>query len=894
MHTFTPFHKMRDIFFKIFYTLLFLCALQNSHSQRNSDNLIPNSVNARYLEHLIKTGIDSIRIQHGLTCVFYDTVLYAAAKRHVHYLDSTRQQQHDEAEMPKWKDVTNRVAYYGGDYIYRPAELIARTYVAKPLKDSRNKPYVNVTYQDVCNDLIGTWLKSKKYKALILNPWFDVTGIAITISPARKEVKAVVILSEKLFVYTFNESETHFPYRTDCNQPTPVSFNRDIKSKFQLPQYEMKRPSDSLKDCGNCNTVIDTAWYRDELVVKNQKVTLLSWNTIMIKELLKEKGIRFAVEVIPWTPFDCDNPDYYSIPSRRAKTSLNNGYILEPVKRRALKKGFKGTSFKALKKTGQQTGSFEIKLGVMPDTLHPDYYELNLLILKGKKLCRVMHISRYPGNPIKSIYKINYLTDVKQYYLNLSEKTRTLKFTVPFETGKSDYNKKDIQPLIDSLHYDGFVIENVQVKAFSSLEGDSVINTQLQQKRGNAILKVLTERQKQPFSSKLSTHGSMNQFRKQITENKELSELYGLTNTDLLKQINANPSKFEEFLKVQRRAEITMSVRIKVEQKNLGSYLLGEFYRMRDSVNFELQRSGTITKIASVYLDSMTYVQGFAYNRILDRTIDTIWLERMELPVHPDFSKVIKDHFWYMLSLSETRMDDPAWEKSFYTRLTHLDKKGITSFQMRFDMCNYLVKSAAGSKTLKSLDPRTLDLAESLKSTEEILMKTKAEALWVNALIIQALALASNERRTLKDDEIMRQSCQKLCTHFSNQAFNDSLVTVVADFIAFCKQEDLAFQLIESRSKLSAPYPPLLAMYHKLKYEHIEEKQNIDYFEEVINSWIKMDANTWCSMFSGPGNISFQAFDYIPLRNFFCEKCNGHPRLIKSSDFQNLIFQKQP
>jgi hypothetical protein len=146
-----------------------------------------------------------------------------------------------------------------------------------------------------------------------------------------------------------------------------------------------------------------------------------------------------------------------------------------------------------------------------------------------------------------------------------------------------------------------------------------------------------------------------------------------------------------------------MSVRIKVEQKNLGSYLLGEFYRMRDSVNFELQRSGTITKIASVYLDSMTYVQGFAYNRILDRTIDTIWLERMELPVHPDFSKVIKDHFWYMLSLSETRMDDPTWEKSFYTRLTHLDKKGITSFQMRFDMCNYLVKSAAGSKKLKVL-----------------------------------------------------------------------------------------------------------------------------------------------------------------------------------------------
>jgi hypothetical protein len=79
----------------------------------------------------------------------------------------------------------------------------------------------------------------------------------------------------------------------------------------------------------------------------------------MIKELLKEKGIRFAVEVIPWTPFDCDNPDYYSIPSRRAKTSLNNGYILEPVKRHALKKGFKGTSFKALKKPGNKPAALK-------------------------------------------------------------------------------------------------------------------------------------------------------------------------------------------------------------------------------------------------------------------------------------------------------------------------------------------------------------------------------------------------------------------------------------------------------------------------------------------------------------------------------------------------------
>lgn len=854
-------------------------------AQKPDDKINVHQINIRYLEHLVKIGIDSVRVSKGLSVLANNVILHKAASFHAHYLDSTKKLSHFQNEFPSTRTPTLRAEKFGATAHYMVGENVAKTFVDKPMKDKKGRLYNNLTYGQAARDLVTGWVNSPPHYANMINPSYQNTGVAIVLNAERKELKAVQKFAYVRFQYSFPEDHAYFSYSDFVPPPLTESFEgisqRRIKRKFQ---HGISAPKDSAKFCSLCNLAIDTALYRDEMEPDGRRLVYTSSNIAMITKLLRQRGARFAVELVPYTPVDCGNPAYYEKPSRRNNQSLLNGEVLKPVKRKKLKEGYRGTTFKKAKKDGADaTGFYQVSLGSLPRQ-PDDYLECNLLYLKGRKrLCRILHLKRYPGKTEPLFFEVPYVTKIEHYDLDMSEKYRTLQFSIPFERGKSSFGIADIQPLLDSMHYEGFTILSAEVNTYSSLEGDQKVNERLQRDRADGIARVLAQRQGGQFPYTISTATNWEFFRKQVDEHVELEPLKNMTEQEVLQVINAKPEKYESYLAKQRKADVNMQALVKITDKNLGSFLLGEFFRCRDSVNFILEREGSVNALAKQYIDSMAIIQGFAFQKICEGMADTVLLERMEIMLNPDFAKVIKDHFWYSLSLSDLKQGDPIWEQKFFSRLNELERKGISSYEIRFDIVNYMVRSSGSGRSKATLSNKSLTLAESVRGHDDKVKAEMAEQLWVNHHI-KSIFLATKAKRTNAQGLAeIRKSCVALYDYYKIKEVDDSLIVKLANQFIYAKQEDLAYDLLFPRAIGPNPNAEVLMLYNKLIYYHHKEFNDITYANWLMGSIDKLTIENWCSMFVGKEKISFQVFDYEPLRKMYCRLCGDYENEAKKT-----------
>lgn len=864
-------------FFRNILLILLLPGSVWCHAQQPDDRISFDNINVRYLEHLVKEGIDSVRQAHELTALANDSILYVAAKDHALYLSENRRLSHYQRGRDKEnkKRPQQRAAFYGAKN-YRVGENVALTYLNKPFEtEDEKETYINETYRQLANDLVKSWVKSPEHYKNMLTPGYEVTGLAIGLNPERNEVRAVQKFAEVKYKYKFEENKAFFDYSNWTPSEPVLSFEgisrERIKDKFA---HGIRAPKDSLEFCDFCNDVIDTARYKNELELRGRSVIFRTPNVEMMMALIDNWRDGLAMEIVSYEPYDCENPEYYTQPSRRNNQRLLNGKVLKPLYKRHLKKGFKRTRYKWLwrmRKKDMPT-HFEIKLGRLPRDLK-GYVELNVLILQKNKLCRVMHLTDWCGKEFKELYEIPYLTKIKHYEFDAGAKYRTLNFTIPFEQGKANYDYSDIKPLIDSLNYDGFEILNASIKAYSSLEGSKELNLNLQERRAKSIIQAMSTRQEDAFDYTVKTEENWAVFEQQIEQEDDLEELRALSREEIRAKLKDRKyaSRLEKHLKEQRKADISLDVKVQVTDDNLGSFLVGEFLRFQDSVKLQIKEYGYSRK-AKAFVDTMANIQGFAYKKIKEGIVDTALFEQFTTPITPDYAVVIKDNLWYSLDLFGSK-EDPNWEQQFYYKLNNLDARGISSFEIRYDVANYLVRNS--DKIRRGTDFETLKgLAESLISqakTDSI--KTMCQHLLVNVQVLNAYNNCPRNRRG--DTQTMRKSLEYLYDYYSNEPLNDSIIYKMAQFFTWCKQEDLAHKLLHPYAEKKDPLPGNLILFAKLNYYHIEEIHKPDYYEYLMAIRDKLSQSDWCSMFIGPCNISFQTMDYEPFRDFYCKECGA-------------------
>ena len=109
--------------------------------------------------------------------------------------------------------------------------------------------------------------------------------------------------------------------------------------------------------------------------------------------------------------------------------------------------------------------ALEVVLGKMPVKITGEY-ELNLLVIQNKRICKVLTRKYMEDGGSKSKTPMEVLpdtanTDGKRF--SPSSESTTLSFVIPFEKSKFNYAAADIKPFIKSLNEPDFLIDEMSV-----------------------------------------------------------------------------------------------------------------------------------------------------------------------------------------------------------------------------------------------------------------------------------------------------------------------------------------------------------------------------------------------------------------------------------------------
>jgi uncharacterized protein YkwD len=164
-------------------------------AQLPSDSIISKELNKPYLEHLIKTKIDSVRNKHKIEILKSDSILYLASQHHAKYMMENNTLTHAEKNS-KMKNPLLRAEHFGAQN-YLVGENVAFTYMHIPMKDKKGKKYSNETYEELANDFINMWINSQGHFANMIKPDYSLTAIAIAIDEKTNKIYAVQFFGSK-------------------------------------------------------------------------------------------------------------------------------------------------------------------------------------------------------------------------------------------------------------------------------------------------------------------------------------------------------------------------------------------------------------------------------------------------------------------------------------------------------------------------------------------------------------------------------------------------------------------------------------------------------------------------------------------------------------------------
>jgi hypothetical protein len=465
-----------------------------------------------------------------------DAVLTSAATLQADYMADNQQLTLENSK--KKKTTALRVKKFGGSK--NVAEFVTKMSIGK------GKSYF--TYRKLAIDIAGKWARDSKQKELLNNPKYNIAGIGATINMVQKEIYVSVVLGN----FT--------SYNNGAKE------RNSLKVPFTKKQYKLK-PYDNTT-CKDCEKFNDYENLLNGLTIEEGKI-YLSYDYIKnLNKIIKNKKDGLAIDIIQKEQFPCAGSNILDY------NLINKGVM---TKRMYSKKIYKKNLLKK-----EDPNKIKVCLGKVPAGLDGNI-ELNLIIIQNKIVCKTLNRKFIEQGTIDVSKKSKFLNDTTTYKYTpyvIKPDSGMLTFKIPFEQGKYNYKQEDIKPFLDSLDEPDFIIKDLVISAYSSLEGSDVTNTTLQKKRAESIVLAIGERQKDIIKTKIITSGSWEMFKVDIKKTK-YDSLFSTCKTELeakdLMMKNLLLNELEPVLKQHRFAQIVMRVSYDVSGDKEKTFVLSKF-----------------------------------------------------------------------------------------------------------------------------------------------------------------------------------------------------------------------------------------------------------------------------------------------------------------------------
>lgn len=802
----------RFLFAFLILTLTTVCEkilAQNLDSKVDMENF-----NEEIIQNALLEQLNSIRKSKSLAQLSYNEILEKAANNQSIY---NRKYTNVSSEQKKSKMATPkvRVASFSGLFeVVDEYDLGIEIQMKSTLKTSKRHKNPS-TYKEVVDHIVEEWQGDRKLDELLYSNLFHQVGFGF----ASNHIDGILFVS---VVLASEEYEKHkgFKYHKKSYKISP--YDRNICKSFERNfEYSSELFSDNLKIEGN-------------------KIIFQYHDLSLIESMFQSNRDMMAVDILFKDQFSCENGNSLH------PSSVYDGMMLKPVKKSRLLK----------LNTLEEDKEFRAQIGTLPGGVDTGDIVLSLLIIQDKCACNKIPYNNLNGKNIR-LLDIDLVVDTISISERIDSNSKYLEFTVPFEKNKSDYLVEDIKPFLDSIQLNRFNIKEIDIKAYSSIEGNPIANEELQQKRAGSILNAIKEYQLQEVKTKIETEENWQGFMESIKvspyeadyRNKDHNEIRMIVNSDTLKY------DLEPYLEGQRKAEI----RIFVESIFV------------DSLNNENLQEKFMESLGEKDFIRAKAIQTLMYRAVKENELPKEVLFEGEIPQYKDYVPLLSNRNAFLLEFDEGKHSDSLIDA---LKMNVEALLGIDPNNGHLNYNKQAIKLYYWAKDIHSLiidEENRIDQVKDFYKDIRKLYNTKIDNYYVNRLLMNYNIIAADFYYEKQDFKNRVRALKQVLKYVKKAKLNREQTFIMAKYFIFQMQIDWAIQIMMPFIKNDDFDSDFLTTFLSISV-YDEKHVNKEMFHKYLEIASERYHDDFCKLFKKPG-MSVEFFSDLRTKSIYCTSC---------------------
>ncbi len=756
---------------------------------------------------ILLNNINSVRNKLGLDSIVINGILRNCAEDQSEYMATNEEA--IEFQSGKKKTTRSRLIYYGGSGV--GAELI------KKMSVKNGTGYF--TYKDLADELFFKWMNSKKTKTVIEDPAWIFIGMGSSLDYDGKKAYISAVFGNYL---SFNEG-------ADRRDELDVPFT---KKKHGLKPAEPKA-------CKKCKKFKNIEKLQKGLYVKDNNIYFKYDNLKALKKIMRGPKDGIAVDVVRKIQYPCVGANIVD------NTNPIKGI---PTKKLWSKKMFKKNLITDKK---ERKKHIDVLIGKFPKKLtglSPDEYELNLMIIQNKHICRNIHPYFDLTGDVEYSNPIDLLADTittgNTDYIPEATST-TLSFKIPFEQAKYNYNKEDIEPFLNALNEPEFVIDELTIHAYSSIEGTEQQNEMLQKKRAESIISALNSRQKSIIKkTNIITGENWDDFVRDIsgTEYENMASM-NIKQAQAYIKDNGLAGKLEKILKNHRYATLEMKITYDIEGDKEQEYVVKMF-------NNAINDYDRVKALA---------IQKYIFKKVVAGEYDAKAVSGMNIPETSSNAGLLMNKLWLEKYVQNDDISEECCKK--VDNLYQLDPSNI---YIRYNQlyCNFVHE--------KNMDANKI---EEIQKTIDAMYETALSKETVDLLNLeyQFTVLEVINEMDKKPEKLFEETLNRIkeIVNLEESNWQNSLKLAYI----FMRQEDFEFA-----AELLEPFVQKRVVFEELVYLYLSlcsrspERISSNKFVSATRRAYKLNPERYCKLFDG-SKFSIQVLENTIVKEHYCKVC---------------------
>jgi len=764
--------------------------------------------NADILNEILRKEINKYRLKQKSDTLTFETILKNAADDQAAFMAQTGNAVYEQGG--KKNTTGKRIMLYGGSD--NGEELV----VKMPIKKGPEL----FTYGKVVDDIMFKWLSDKKGIIVLNDPKYMFYGIGSTLDDEHKKVYVSAVFGN---YSSYNAGST----RKD-----------ELSIPFTTKKYGLKKIDDNI--CSRCNKFRNIDDLQRGLYVKDGNIYFKYDNFKALKKLLKDPSDGIVVDVVQRAQYPCEGENIID------NNLVNKGVMLKRYKVSKLEK-------KNLVKV--QKNKVEVLIGPLPKGIS-DNYELNLLLVLEKRVCRTISPSFSEEGGVEYSNLIELLADtivIGETEYKPAIENSILEFIIPFEKNKSNYKPEDIEPLIKKLKEPDFIINKLSIIAYSSIEGNDETNKALQKNRAESIVNALKSRQTKKVAYNITTGDNIEDFKHDVLGT-EFANIANMSVSEAQEYISKNNliNKLEPILQKHRYAKITMDIIYDIADKKEQAFVVSRF-------NKSIKENNLIRALS---------IQKFIFKKVLKKEYTSEAVTEQEIPETPEFAGLLLNKLWLSGLLMnklwlERYINNEEISEEYCNKISKFHKLAPDNFYITYNWyyCRILHEEFTGDKSIVDFQKEISDLYSTnlQKQTVDLLnMEYQFK-------VIQYLDTLDEPSPLL----LASLDSVRIISKLTESNWQNSIK--LAYIFVELKDYDFAARLLEPYILSDNPFDELIFSYIAI-CSHLPYKFGSPRFILAMNKAKDLDNERYCKLFK-KDKLTIQALENTKVKEVYCKTC---------------------